>query len=294
MNRANSPALGERRAAAGLYPQYRVAAVKAYDALIARRLEAVRIADPDAGAVDDFQIATPGRLDAYQVKWSRYPQPFTLQRLLSTAGGKHPLVRQLAAGWKGLRQLNAGRLVIVHLLSNDYAHHRGEDASFALFLEECWRPRAGKRPAEPIPERWRAIWEPLQLASGLDEGEFHSFVESCEFDLGYALPKPPEPSPLPLATDHLARERDLQDLATCFFRLAADPRRIVEISHAQLIRELGWQGRLELRHRHEFPDPTIPIRRSSRPLGTWIKPWHGSLAAMSCCSELLALENQPY
>jgi hypothetical protein len=264
LSSGNSSALGERRAAAGLNRQYRVAAVKTYEALAARRLESVRIADPGAGVVDDFQIVTPGRLDAYQVKWSQYAQTFTVQRLLSTAGGKLPLVQQLAAGWQELRQRNPVHQVVVHLLSNDYAQHRGEDDSFALFLDQCWRRCTEELRRTGIPDACRATWEKLQLASGLAEDVFYDFAASCEIELGYRLPNSSEAGPLALTRDHLARERDLQDLARYFFDLAAAPTRPVERTYAELIRELGWQGRLELRHRHEFPDPTIPYQAVER------------------------------
>ena len=35
------------------------------------------MADPEAGRVDDLQIGAGGLLDAFQVKWSRFPQTFT-------------------------------------------------------------------------------------------------------------------------------------------------------------------------------------------------------------------------
>src|ERR1700680_863978 len=217
----------------------------------------MRIADPEAGAVDDFQLLTPSRLDAYQVRWSSYPGSFGLHRLLSPTGAKQPLVRELAAGWKTLQQRDAPRQVIFHLLSNDYASHKS-DPSLALFLDECWRRRAVEDPVQPIPPRWQGIWEQLQRASGLDDAEFRAFAGACQLDLGYSLPKPAEPGPLSLAADLLARDRDLQELADCFFRLAADPKRPGELTSAQLIHELRWQGRLELRPRHEFPEPSIP------------------------------------
>ena len=49
--------------------QYSIAAEIIYSALVAEELEWIAIADPDAGRLDDIQVATPGRIDAYQVKW---------------------------------------------------------------------------------------------------------------------------------------------------------------------------------------------------------------------------------
>lgn len=53
------PAEGERRAVAGYAAQYTVAGVLILDALDAD-LEAIRLADPTAGRVDDLQVLTPG------------------------------------------------------------------------------------------------------------------------------------------------------------------------------------------------------------------------------------------
>lgn len=69
------PAMGERRAIGGYHPQYRVAAGLILRAFRDGTLESVRVADPEAGRVDDLQIATRGRLDAYQIKWSRHLRP---------------------------------------------------------------------------------------------------------------------------------------------------------------------------------------------------------------------------
>ena len=61
------PAMGERRAIGGYHPQYRVAAGLILRGLRDGTLEWIRVADPEAGRVDDFQIATANSLDAYQV-----------------------------------------------------------------------------------------------------------------------------------------------------------------------------------------------------------------------------------
>jgi hypothetical protein len=46
---------GERAAILGYYPQYVIAADLIYSALLDGSLESVRVADPNAGAVDDIQ-----------------------------------------------------------------------------------------------------------------------------------------------------------------------------------------------------------------------------------------------
>jgi hypothetical protein len=83
------PAMGERRAIGGYHPQYRVAAGLIIRALRNGTLEWIRVADPEAGRVDDLQIADGGLLDAFQVKWSR-----SRRRSPSTTSSSHQSIGQ--------------------------------------------------------------------------------------------------------------------------------------------------------------------------------------------------------
>lgn len=62
------PSEGERRALSGYVPQYLVAAELILQRLRQGDFEWIRLVDPQVGQVDDIQIATGGRVDAYQVK----------------------------------------------------------------------------------------------------------------------------------------------------------------------------------------------------------------------------------
>lgn len=248
--------MGERRAAGGLRAQYQVAAFLTYEALLNGALEGVRIADPEAGRVDDFQLLSPGRLDAYSVKWERHPEPFTLRKLISPSEDKPSLIAQLADGWKKLRARDSDRHVVVHLVTNAYPSTRG-DGPLAHFWTECWKPRANQEPESPLPARWQEVWEKIQVASRLAPDEFRAFALDCRLDFQFALPEPAEQGASPSTRDRQVRLRDVNALGNALFRLVAAPRQIVEIPRSQLIDELGWQGRLELRHPHEFPEPAI-------------------------------------
>ena len=74
---SQKPADGERSAASGYRAQYQVGASIVLDALESGDLEWIRVADPNIGRVDDLQIATTARVDAYQVKWEQYPGAIT-------------------------------------------------------------------------------------------------------------------------------------------------------------------------------------------------------------------------
>ncbi|NLI98290.1 hypothetical protein GX441_06480 [bacterium] len=140
------PAEGERHAAIGFSNQYRVSTSKILEEL--RTFDSIRVNDPDAGRVDDLQIVSDNRIDAYQVKWSEYPKPFTFRELVKT--GKRPsLIKQLADGQRQLRELNPTKRIVVHLVTNNYPStldkvfsnpsvDKSKQKSFAAFLKQCW------------------------------------------------------------------------------------------------------------------------------------------------------------
>jgi len=54
----NAPSEGERRAVSGYRYQYRISAYLILKALRKGDLKWIRVADPDAGRVDDFQLGS--------------------------------------------------------------------------------------------------------------------------------------------------------------------------------------------------------------------------------------------
>ena len=113
------PGEGERRAAGGYRPQYLVSASLILKALERRDLEWIRVADPDiVHAVDDIQIATTGRIDAYQVKWAQYGGAVTLRNLTHSTDKEPALFNQLSQGWTELKQKYPNHRVVVHLTTN--------------------------------------------------------------------------------------------------------------------------------------------------------------------------------
>src|SRR4030095_8527148 len=131
-------AFGERRAIGGYYPQYRIAAFLILRALREEGFEFIRVADPEAGRVDDFQIGKRGRVDAFQMKWGRYGGPITFGALTDKDG----LIAQLGDGWKRLRDLYPKARVVVHLVTNRIPsvadNVAGTGRHTAAFIEEVW------------------------------------------------------------------------------------------------------------------------------------------------------------
>lgn len=246
----------------GYYPQYHGGAGLILDALRSGRLEWIRVADPRAGATDDLQIGTPGRVDAYQFKWSQFPGSFIFRDLTAGDATDPPLVATLADGWTRLQQVHPARRVVVHLRTNDQpsvndkpgAEHDGGARHFSAFVQREWIPRSSGSPAGPQSETWRSAWRTLEEASGLTPAEFDRFVRDCRLEFGMSVPGPRPAETAAQAKEEEAYRRDLDALNIALQRWVIDPRGIVELSREELVAELGWQERLEFRSVHRFPD----------------------------------------
>lgn len=258
------PAAGERRAASGLSNQYRVAAHLIYRALRFGELTAIRIADVDAGRVDDLQILRAGRCDAYQVKWSQYPGSITFHSLVTPGKDKPSLIRQLADGWKQLRAALPDTRVVVHLTTNDRPSVNDQlpaDAPaptpdhFAAFLAQAWIP-VRQSPSAVVAPPWERAWEALRQASGLSAAEFNSFVRDCELDTGF------DPTTTEDLTPHEREvvERDRGHLAQFLFTTAGSAERVTEVTRSELVRRLGWAARVSPVNQHEWPPGFLTYR----------------------------------
>lgn len=200
------PSSGERAAIVGYSAQYRISAEKIYTALLAGQLEWIALADPVAGRVDDIQVATSGKIDAYQIKWGEQVGSLSFNDLTTGEGdpgnsGSHGLIGQLAGGWRRLKASNPGRRVVVHLVSRDIGAPRAaiphgdsmvSKANLQGFLTDCWTDRDWtRRGLQACPSGWRLAMEELIRACGLTEPEFMAFVQDCELDWAYKLSEIP-------------------------------------------------------------------------------------------------------
>ncbi len=176
----------------GYHPQYLGAASLLLTHLRDGRLQKIRLADPDAGRVDDFQIESLARIDAYQMKWEGYPGAFSFRDLLV-------IFPDLAEGWKALRVRYPSHRIVVHLVTNRYPSVNDrvpigptapQPPHFAAFLEQAWSPSRNTPagPVESFPPSWQPAWEALRDASLLPPAEFADFVQDCELELSYQLP----------------------------------------------------------------------------------------------------------
>lgn len=285
------PAEGERAATCGYNSQYRISASLILRRLQERNLEWIRIADPKGGRLDDFQIGSNYRVDAYQIKWSEYPGNFTFNHLITGPEKKPSLILQLAEGWKELSKKYPDSRIIVHLITNKIPsatpkNMPAEDPApaknhFAGFIEQSWKP-VKKIPIysdwEFTPE-WRNTWNEIREASRLSEKDFKIFVRSCELEFRHDLPKIDTPT----TREQIIIKQDLDDLTLALFDMVADPEYIIELTRKELLTRLGWKGRLEYSNPHEFPiDENVyqPIEETVEEISSAIKKLPGGYIAV--------------
>jgi hypothetical protein len=261
MPRTREPAWGERDAITGYYPQYRISAAHVIRALRDDMLQWIAVADPKAGRVDDFQIGSDQRVDAFQFKWTRHGGPFTFSDLTKQVESTPGLIEQLADGWRRLSIEYPHHRIVVHLITNQ--HPSTSDSvlpkgtasrglrHFAAFFEQVWKPAHATHSNQGItvPAPWRRPWKTLQKASGLDQQDFERFVRDCVIEFGISLPRA-EGISENLADLYL---RDLEHVTVKIFEAVYDPQVIIRLNRDELLIRLGWKDRFEYRNQHYFP-----------------------------------------
>nr|QNO43652.1 hypothetical protein MOOKMAHM_00021 [Methanosarcinales archaeon ANME-2c ERB4]QNO45076.1 hypothetical protein MGFAJANB_00006 [Methanosarcinales archaeon ANME-2c ERB4]QNO50358.1 hypothetical protein DDJHKDJF_00006 [Methanosarcinales archaeon ANME-2c ERB4] len=272
---ARPPAEGERRALIGYDSQYRISASLILRAL-RDSLRWIRVADPNVGRVDDIQIGSQSRVDAFQVKWSLYGGNFSFSDLIKPQDKKPSLIAQLADGWTRLQKTYPNDRIAVHLITNDQPSVSDKPPvsdppptprHFSAFAGQVWNPahRASPDSEWSVPEAWQPAWDKLREATDLYDEEFESFVRDCELEFKYSLPGPER-----AATRDQKIAQDYQEhLFQTLFATVVDPEQIIELDRKQLLARLGWGDRFEFKSCHEFLEPEFhysPVAATVRQL----------------------------
>ena len=272
------PAQGERNAKGGLQAQDRLSAALVVKRLKDGTLRGIRVADPTAGRVDDFQILTEERADAYQVKWEVYPANISINDLLKKDDEKPCLISQLADGWTRIKVSKPDSLVVVHLVTNarpcanDRVLPKGspKGAHLAAFMAECWKPLKSRLITwAQIPEKWTTWMAALEKKSGLSHDEFVKFMTDCDLDFDSQLESDTAQTP-----QEIARLSEIDEVAQFLLKTVASAERIVELSLDDLIRRLGWQDAATFRNVHGFPVDERsyqPVRQTEQSLAATIQ-----------------------
>jgi len=303
------PSEGERSALKGYHNQYKVAASLIYEGLLNRTLREAILVDPEAGRVDDIQILTENRLDAYQVKWGTSSQNFTythFREIKKTKTGETPnLINQLADGWKRLRKKNPGKRVVVHLYTNNKPsmHDRmktlkGTSPSgiktFQYFLNNIWNPiKEGSQDIiDKLSAEWRAIWDEIINFTKLNNEEFYEFLNDCELDFEQVIPE---------------NYDIIEEFSKLYYFLydqvdKSESKTPAILSRKKLIKELEWEERFTFRSTNYviLEDYYVPIEEKIQEFSNLISLNSGGYLAIlgspgcgktSFCSYLNAIEN---
>ncbi len=248
----NAPAEGERRAIRGYHPQYQLITSLTHKRILNGTLKAIRLVDPTAGSIDDFQIITEDRLDAYQIKWHLHPGNFTFNNLCS-------VLDELVDGWKRLKSRNND--VKVHYFTNKHpsVHDSVKDDNnrtvptpnhFSHFLMHFWLKIKNdpENYKENIPPGWEGVWKKFLSITGLDESQLVQFIIDCDLDFDQSLP-----------SDSSDEFNELYHflLVEVFRSETGEP---LEITRSELLSKLGWNRFFELRNQQFFnlADDYIP------------------------------------
>lgn len=187
------PAMGERHARWGYGYQDKVATERILN-LLREDLrdgniifEGVRLADLDAGRVDDFVLVWEKKVEGNSIKWSGKATPLNWGEFIGANG----LLKELADGYQRLKDRWSSKAVSVRLQSNrppsSEKHHAQLISTFSVaeFVRDHWPSGPTTHDCDDVTAAWSKISEHV----GLTDTEFSKFVNSCNLTLGY--PEPP-------------------------------------------------------------------------------------------------------
>jgi hypothetical protein len=270
----SSPSVGERTAISGYSAQYLIAADLVYEQIRSGALEWVQLVDSDAGRVDDVIVATPGWIDAYQVKWAQSKSTYTFADFTSAKGGKPSLWRQLSDGWQCMQLAHPDRRPRVSFVSNEIASPNdklSESDGVKIAFQELWTEALvplsqGVLTPISVPLKYNAAIVELQVMAGLGGQRFGDFLASCRlvFD---------RPDPRQTLKDDLRRSGELSDIKQLAAHLqsrVASAKATIRLTREELLRDLGWEGRLSQRFKHFFHvDESLYRKRPANPSIQW-------------------------
>ncbi len=213
--------------------------------------EGVRLADLQAGRVDDFVLLWKRRVEGNSIKWSGDSSAINWGELIGAEG----LVKELAEGFFRLRQRWTDRTVTVRLQSNRPAsletHPNQIISTFSVaeFLRDSWDKGPTAQDSEALKEAWNKIVE----HTGLSVADFGDFLKGCRFSLGFA--EPPGTGPDTRDWRHYLRQFD--DLHKAIATWLTNNSDSEFIDREFLLSAIGFRGyRSGLIQR--FPSPRIP------------------------------------
>lgn len=239
-------ARGERAAIGGYLPQFDAFAKFAYNELVNKNLEWIKVADPNAEKLDDIQYGTLTELHAYQVKWTIADDKISFLNFKQ-------LLPLITGSWKKIKEQSTSKQkkVIPHLLTNKFLSN---DDSIEVsgkkigtckdFFQTIW---INLKIGQNTDVKWNLVINDLKKISNLSDSEFDEFVRNFDFQAEY---KPREVSII--NTAHSKRDDDLIKFRNFILEKVADPQRIVKFEAIEIIKALNWENRFKTTFNHDL------------------------------------------
>ncbi|HEY1939576.1 MAG TPA: ATP-binding protein [Candidatus Angelobacter sp.] len=187
------PAMGERRARWGYGYQDKVATERILEILRTElhrgtsSFRGVRLADLQAGRVDDFVLVWDTEVQGNSIKWGEAATAVNWGELIGTNG----LLKELADGYMRLSNHWEGKKITVRLQTNrscaSEKHHAQliPNLSVAEFVQHYW-PQGPERVDAPFVTD---AWAKIERHIGLQGEDLSKFVRGCQ--LLFDFPQPP-------------------------------------------------------------------------------------------------------
>ena len=253
--------MGERWARWGYGYQDKVATERILDSLRTDLrdgtgdFEGVRLADLEAGRVDDFVLVRKGSVEGNSIKWSAAATHLLWSDLIGASG----LLRELADGWTALRDRWNGRTITVRLHTNRPAsnekHHAQLIPSFSVaeFVDNNWPSGPDAADSEEARKAWGRIAEHVGLAGS----QLSEFVAHCVLALGQA--QPPGAGPDTLDRRHYLKQFDSLHKAIATWLTNNPNDEFIERDYllAAIGLRLSRSGLIQ-----RFPEPDIPYEKN--------------------------------
>ena len=218
------------------------------------RLLGVKLADVQAGRVDDFVLVWENRVEGNSIKWAQNDSPMNWGGLVGAAG----LLKDLASGFQRLKKAWPEHSVLVRLQTSFPGSEKTGSTivtriSVAQFLADHWERGRGAAASDDVREAWKAV----ESHTGLSGEDLDEFVGACELCLG--VPQPPIAGPENEESRHYLKQfkRLYKALATWI----TDNPDSDFVGREFLFAAIGLQHyQSELVQR--FPSPQIPYERN--------------------------------
>ena len=253
--------MGERRARWGYGYQDKVATERILTFLRkdlrdgSTAFEGVRLADLEAGRVDDFVLVWKESVEGNSIKWANNPNGFAWGELIGASG----LLQDLASGWNRLRSRWNGRTITVRLHTNRPSsiekHHAQLISSFSVeeFVAKHWTAGSDTADSAATREAWRKISQHVSLVGS----ELSDFVAHCE--LAFGQPEPPGARPDSLDWKHYLEQFDRLHKAIATWLTNNPNGDFIERDYLleAIGRHLSRSGLIQ-----RFPEPDIPYEKN--------------------------------